>query len=163
MSLIWVFGFARVRIKGIWTSKGPLQLENTHTHSISSLWTFCQSEYCLTTVLQTHCQAINESLSQSKSSLNQYLKNSEQLSSQIVVLQQQQEAVLQDKQLVLEQRGELEVRVGELEKSVQELEAQRDQLEHDKFSTQTSLETLETQHQQVNKILLLLVPSFFLF
>ena len=100
---------------------------------------------------QSHCQTINESLSQSKDSLNHYLKDSEQLKSQILVLQQQQEAVLQDKQLVLEQQRELEVRVGELSRSVQELEAQRDQLEHDKFSTQISLEKLETEHQKVCK------------
>ena len=53
---------------------------------------------------------------------------------------------------VLEQNTELDMNVSELRKTVQELEAQRDQLEHDKFSIQSSLESLESEHKIVSCI-----------
>lgn len=100
-------------------------------------------------LLQLHCQTINENLSQAQEKLNQYLANSQQLTSQIDGLKQQQVAILQDKEQMKEENSQLLATVSDLQRSVQELEAQKDQLEQDRYTTQTSLEELETRYEKV--------------
>ena len=68
---------------------------------------------------------------------------------EIEKLQSQVAAVVSEREGALEQATQLSASLRELEQKVQGLEAQKDQLEEDKFTTQTVLQELQSQHEQV--------------
>ena len=106
-------------------------------------------EVCCSSTMQLHCQAISDTLEQTKLSLNEYLQDSESLNSHISHLQQEQATLLADKIHAMKQNTQLGCTVSELQQTVQELEATRDQLEADKYAAQTGLEKLQQDHHQV--------------
>ncbi len=104
---------------------------------------------CVYVCPQMNNQTIAHSLQQTQHTVEQYLQDSDQLRSQLALLQQQQTAVLVDKEHVMEENRLLNVQVGELQMTVQGLEATKEQLEADRYNAQTSLNELEKDHQQV--------------
>ena len=81
--------------------------------------------------------------------MEQYLQDSDQLRSQLNVLQQQQAVVMADKARTLEYNRLLGVAVVDLRVSVQGLEATKEQLEADRYTAQTSLDKVEQEYHQV--------------
>ena len=81
--------------------------------------------------------------------MEQYLQDSDQLRSQLNVLQQQQAVVMADKARTLEYNRLLGVAVADLRVSVQGLEATKEQLEADRYTAQTSLDKVEQEYHQV--------------
>ena len=57
--------------------------------------------------------------------------------------------VVSEREGALEQATQLSSSIQELEQKVQGLEAQKDQLEEDRFTAQTALQELQSQHEQV--------------
>ena len=58
-------------------------------------------------------------------------------------------AVVSEREGALEQATQLSSSMQELEQKLQGLEAQKDQLEEDRFTAQTALQELQSQHEQV--------------
>ena len=88
-------------------------------------------------------------LTTAQQEITQYLANTEQLNSQITNLQSQVAAVVNEREGALQQATHLSTTIQDLEQKVQALEAQKDQLEQDRFTTQTALQDLQTQHDEV--------------
>ena len=97
---------------------------------------------------QVHNQTISQTLEQTQT-VEQYLQDSDQLRSQLNVLQQQQAVVMADKVRTLEDNRLLGVAVADLRVSVQGLEATKEQLEADRYTAQTSLDKVEQEYHQV--------------
>ncbi len=78
--------------------------------------------------LQDRNKTITHSLQQTQLSVEQYLQESDQLRSQLALLQQQQSAVMEDKARVTKDNKMLSVQVAELQVTEQGLEATKEQL-----------------------------------
>ncbi len=108
-------------------------------------------------MFQLHYQKVDKNFAQTKEKLDQYLRDSKQLNTQIKDLQRQQDGIKHDKDQVMEENVSLNAAIAELQRTVQELEAQKDQLEQDKYSTQSTLDLLQVEHEKVKKSLKLLL------
>ena len=64
-------------------------------------------------------------------------------------LDSQVAAAVSEREGALEQATQLSSSIQELEQKLQGLEAQKDQLEEDRFTAQTALRELQSQHEQV--------------
>ena len=106
--------------------------------------------------MQAHYHSMSGALTTAQQEIAQYLANTEQLNSQISDLQSQVAAVVSEREGALQQSTHLSAAVQELEQKVQALEAQKDQLEQDRFMVQTALQDLQSQHEQVRMLIILL-------
>ncbi len=149
--------------KGLFSCEFLAQLQELYLHGSLCLLSALASWLCQMHITISGCkiifivyvcpqmnnQTIAHSLQQTQYTVEQYLQDSDQLRSQLALLQQQQTAVLADKEHVMEENRLLNVQVGELQMTVQGLEATKEQLEADRYYAQTSLNELEKDHQQV--------------
>ena len=101
--------------------------------------------------MQAHYHSVTGALTTAQQEISQYLANTEQLNIQISHLQSQVTAVVNEREGALQQATDLSATIQELEQKVQGLEAQKDQLEEDRFTSQTALQELQSQHEQVTK------------
>lgn len=100
--------------------------------------------------LQAHYQSVTVALTTAQQEITQYLANTEQLNSQISNLQSQVDAVVSEREGALQEATNLSAIIRDLEQKVQGLEAQKDQLEEDRFTTQSALQDLQSQYDQVS-------------
>ena len=96
-----------------------------------------------------HYQTLNHTLAASQQEVTNYVSQTEQLNSQITLLEGQFAAVVTAKDTALQQIDHLSATIEDYDHKVQGLEAQKDQLEQDKYSTQTALTELQAQHETV--------------